>query len=156
MPGSGEVIELPTEISDRVAAGCLRAFLAAKSNVELENVIRDRLRPNARALLEKLTQIKVPRVHPKGVRELGRTSDGTAFVKDEGGVLQRIDGHADVVLQRIVKRAPGVCAYYAANVPHLIQIMRINTSLVRGAKQNAPVEATAGSPERVHKKQRNE
>lgn len=137
-----------------MAAGCLRAFLKAKSNIELENVIETRLRPEAQKLLTVLKQTKAPKGCPKGIRQLGRTESGSAFIKNEAGVLQRVTGDPDLVLQSVVRKSPGVSAFYATNIPHLIQIMRTNTELLRGPKKDTPVEATTDGAERVHKKQR--
>lgn len=113
-----------------------------------------RLRPEARALLTELKQMKAPKGCSKGIRQLGRTEDGAAFIKNEAGVLQRVTGNPDLVLQSVVRKSPGVSAFYATNIPHLIQIMRTNTELLRGPKKDTPVEATADCTKRVHKKQR--
>ena len=145
---------LPEGIDPRVAASCLRGFLKGKSDTELENVIQSRLRPDARALLKMLIAVKVTKVTQVAIRDIGRASDGTAFVKRETGPLQRVNGDADAVLRRFVSRAPGISAFYATTVPHLIQIMRRNSELLRGPKEGSAIEAAPASPKRVRKKQR--
>lgn len=139
---------------DLVAAACLRAFIAAKSKMTLEQIPLTRLRPDARGLLEMLIAADTPRDPPKAITEIGRTADGRAFIKAEDGLVQRVEGDAETVLSALVVRAPGVGAYYARNVPHLVQLMRYNSGLLRGREQELPVEAAPASAKRVAKKQR--
>ena len=84
----------------------------------------------------------------------GRTADGLAFIKAEDGIVQRVEGDAETVLSAFVARAPGIGAYYARNVPHLVQLMRYNSGLLRGREQQPSVEAAPASAKRVAKKQR--
>ena len=151
---SGDAIKLPTEVMHRVAAASLRAFIAAKSKMTLEEISLTRLRPDARALLKMLIAADTAREPPKAIREIGRTADGLAFIKAEDGIVQRVEGDAETVLSAFVARAPGIGAYYARNVPHLVQLMRYNSGLLRGREQQPSVEAAPASAKRVAKKQR--
>lgn len=101
-----------------------------------------------------LLAVKVTKATQVSVRDIGRASDGTAFVKRETGPLQRVDGDAESVLQKFVAHAPGISAFYATTIPHLIQIMRRNSDLLRGGKEESSVEAATTSPKRIRKKQR--
>lgn len=120
----------------------------------LEDIQLNRLRPDARALLKTLIAVDAPRDPPTAIREIGRTTDGLAFIKAEDGLVQRVEGDAKTVLSAFVARAPGIGAYYAENAPHLVQLMRYNSSLLGGREEQSPVEAAPASPKRVAKKQR--
>lgn len=112
-----------------------------------------RLKPDARALLQKLITVKVLPEPTISIREVGRTSDRKAFIKKENNVIQRVDGDADAVLKMIIRRAPDIAAFYATTIPHLIQIMRSNSDLFR-SKEKPSIETATASPKRVRKKKR--
>ena len=149
--GSGAVI-LPSEVVPVVAAACTRAWLLAKSGTALEDVKTARLGPDAKALLESLISADGPRESVTTIREIGKGSDGLAFVKKEDGIVQRIKGDAQDVLKSIVRSTPGIGAHYADTVPHVVQIMCTNTALLRAVEENPAVEAAAPRLKRIRKK----
>lgn len=134
-----------------VAAACTRAMVLSKSGKTLEQLPLERLRPSTQAFLKLLIKQDVPHQSMTEIREVGKSENGSAFIKDDRGQINMVDGDADEAISLMLSSQPGIGAHYATSVPHLIQIMRSNSVMLNRTKENPSVDAAPGSAKRIRK-----